>query len=234
MTIRDKLGQLKWAALGRLVGPHGVSALSTAIPHGERTLEYPWVLNAVGSLTPPPARILDVGCGPVSILPLWLRNVGYDVSCCDLRPSQRAIPDVRFVVGDIAEITSLAEGSFDIVTCISVFEHVGIGGYDGKERSEPVAFLRALKRFVKPGGRIVMTFPFGKDGFCRLDPIAAYRVISEQYLLQVLWSAGLSDFHLTCFKLTDRYWYPCSLDEASSVDSTVDVTAIGGIVIPVP
>jgi ubiquinone/menaquinone biosynthesis C-methylase UbiE len=137
------------------------------------------------------------------------------------------------VVGDIAEITSLPEASFDVVTCISVLEHVGVGGYDGKEHSEAVAFLRALRRFVKPGGHIVMTFPFGKDCFSRLNRVDSYRVISEQYLLLVLNAANLSDVRQTYFKLTDRYWYPCNLGEASSVDSSAQVQAIGGIILHV-
>src|SRR5437667_9763224 len=66
------------------------------------------------------------------------------------------------------ESAPFPEGSFDVITCQHVLEHI----------ASPLPFLRSVARLLKPGGRLVMVTPnarslghawFGQDCYS-LDP----------------------------------------------------------------
>ena len=55
---------------------------------------------------------------------------------------------------------------FDVVTCISTIEHVGLGAYGeppGAKDSDMVA-MRRIRELTKPGGLLVLTVPLGEAG----------------------------------------------------------------------
>jgi SAM-dependent methyltransferase len=91
-------------------------------------------------------RVLDVGCGERPYEPLLARAIeviGFDVpgnEHADLHGSVDAIP--------------VDEGSFDVVLCLQVLEHV----------PDPAAAIRELRRVVRPGGRVLLSthgvYPF--------------------------------------------------------------------------
>jgi len=91
------------------------------------------------------ARVLDVGCGdrPYDALLHGAEIVGFDVP-----GNPRA--DVHGTIDAIP----VEDGSFDVVLCLQVLEHV----------SDPAAAVRELRRFVKPGGRVLLSthgvYPF--------------------------------------------------------------------------
>src|SRR5205807_4963957 len=62
----------------------------------------------------------------------------------------QAPQNLRFLVGD-ADVDLSAEAPFDALIVFEVLEHV----------EDPTALLDKLERWVKPGGLIFLTVPFG-------------------------------------------------------------------------
>jgi 2-polyprenyl-3-methyl-5-hydroxy-6-metoxy-1,4-benzoquinol methylase len=97
-------------------------------------------------------RILEVGCGGGHVLRLFPQSdlTGVDVSGEMLKKARRNLKGhrVRLLHGDVCDI-ELPEGGFDKVICSEVLEHV----------LNPEAILDRIRRVVRPGGRVVVTFP---------------------------------------------------------------------------
>jgi len=102
---------------------------------------------------PAPGRSLDAGCGHGAIVcELAARGFaahGFDVSRFVVEETRRANPDLaeRFVVGALPAVPFA--GSFDLVTCLEVLEHL----------PEPVVALRSLAACLSDGGRLIATTP---------------------------------------------------------------------------
>jgi 2-polyprenyl-3-methyl-5-hydroxy-6-metoxy-1,4-benzoquinol methylase len=125
----------------------------------DRYLEIPF---AIKNLPKPPAKILDVGCSG-SMFPLILRAMGYDVTGIDKRPHESK-DRFKFIWEDITRWRSKEE--FDCVTCISVLEHIGIGGRYGN-KDDDYADYAAMKNMVaslKHGGTLILTVPWRESG----------------------------------------------------------------------
>lgn len=100
-----------------------------------------------------PGCLLDVGCGDGGFLHL-ARDAGWRVAGFDyddrVAAAARAagLEDVRSQ--DFLEfVRARGSSEFDAVTLFDVLEHT----------PEPLRFLQELKRIIKPGGHIAITFP---------------------------------------------------------------------------
>ncbi len=112
---------------------------------------------ALDRLPDPPARVLDVGCGPGAGAARLVER-GYDVTGIDY--SERAIGFARvlveratFVTGDIRaldEVEGLGD-AYDAAWCIEVLEHV-----PQRYRRD---VLSGAGRCLRPGGTLVLTTP---------------------------------------------------------------------------
>ena len=101
------------------------------------------------------ARVLDVGCGG-GLLAEALARVGAKVTAIDLAPGmievarlhameQKLEIDYRMVA---AEAVAAAEpGSFDVVTCMEMLEHV----------PDPAQMVATLTTLVRPGGAVFIS-----------------------------------------------------------------------------
>jgi len=100
----------------------------------------------------PGESILEVGCGGGHVLSQFKSSklTGVDVSSEMLAKAARNLAGCDFELkkGDIGDV-GLADGSFDGIVCTEVLEHV----------LDPEHVLRHIQRLVKPGGRVVITFP---------------------------------------------------------------------------
>jgi len=88
-------------------------------------------------------RALDVGCRDGSYSE-WLKGRGYRVVSLDLEP--RYAGALRF---DANEPLPFPDGSFDLIWCSEVIEHL----------RDPAAVVREFRRVVRPGGRMILTTP---------------------------------------------------------------------------
>lgn len=100
----------------------------------------------------PSDRILEVGCGGGHVLRQFRRAelTGVDVSGVMLDKARDNLRGYRVTLlkGELDEV-GLEDDSFDAVVCTEVLEHV----------VDPHAVLRGIARVVRPGGRVVVTFP---------------------------------------------------------------------------
>jgi SAM-dependent methyltransferase len=154
----------------KLKGRRGVgisASASTSAPmrdlSGDRAIEWTWVAAQVPN---GPGTALDFGCGQ-SDLGLVAAHRGFSVTALDLEPVTWPFRDERmsFLQGDILD-APFGERLFDLVLNCSTVEHVGLVGRYGVAEGQPDGDLTAmahLRAALKPGGRMLMTIPVGRD-----------------------------------------------------------------------
>ena len=122
----------------------------------ERPVEWSFVFRKLGEIYP--RTILDVGTGTTA-LPHLMRNTGALVTATDnVRDYWPASMLNRhyYVIDDDITNTHLA-GSYDLITCISVLEHV----------KDSDAAVRNVFSLLKPGGHLLLTFPYNEHCYVR-------------------------------------------------------------------
>jgi SAM-dependent methyltransferase len=135
-----------------------------------RAIEIPWVLARAGQLG---GRFLDAGSALNCDFVLTSRALANKkLTVVTLAPEGEAHwrLGVSYVFGDLRRM-DFRDELFDAIACISTIEHVGMdnsmyaGEADLARRGDPGEFLLAvdeLKRVLKPGGVLYITFPFGR------------------------------------------------------------------------
>jgi 2-polyprenyl-6-hydroxyphenyl methylase/3-demethylubiquinone-9 3-methyltransferase len=101
------------------------------------------------------ARVLDVGCGG-GLLCEALTRAGAKVTGIDLAPGMIDVArlhaaeqgvDITYQVVSAEEVASANAGSFDLVTCMEMLEHV----------PDPKRMTNTLASLVRPGGAIFVS-----------------------------------------------------------------------------
>lgn len=96
------------------------------------------------------ATVVDVGCGG-GLLAESLAHAGARVTAIDLAPTMIDVArlhaagaglDIDYRLQSVEALAAEREGSFDVVTCMEMLEHV----------PDPSAVVAACARLVKPGG----------------------------------------------------------------------------------
>jgi O-antigen chain-terminating methyltransferase len=170
----------------------------------ERVVEIPWVLSRWRG----ERRVLDLGYAYASGVYLTaLLGLGIeDLHGVDWSAGQ--VPGMRRTRGDLRGLP-YRDGSFDLVLCISTIEHVGLDnvryGLSGHESvSGDVAALREIERVLRPGGRLLISIPFGKSQ--DIGWMLQYDSAGWQRLVG---STGLRVQAQSIFELTGYGWIPC-------------------------
>jgi 2-polyprenyl-3-methyl-5-hydroxy-6-metoxy-1,4-benzoquinol methylase len=119
----------------------------------ERPIEYRFVFDAIAKTRP--RTILDVGTG-MSALPSLMRTCGPIVSAIDNIHDYwpEGMVNRHYHVID-QDVTRQVEGRFDMVTCISVLEHVK--NHD--------AAVQNMLNALNPGGHLVLTHPYNEKRY---------------------------------------------------------------------
>ncbi len=128
------------------------------LPHTPQEVDF--IERALG--VKPAARILDLGCGAGRhAIELALR--GYRVTGIDISPwllevaRQRAAEagvDVAFVQGSLADLPKLLDAAVAFDGAIAICES-GLGVLGGWRAD--LAFLQAVKKALKPEGKLILT-----------------------------------------------------------------------------
>ena len=185
----------------------------------ERVIEYPFVFQNLDGVS---GRILDVGCCS-SRLPIALASRGFQVVGIDFNPYPYQHPNLMTVRGDAIH-TPFAEKSFDAVLAVSVIEHIGIGHYgDPTKAVGDLATTGEVARLLKPGGRALITVPFGRaqtDDFQRVyDPPRLGELLKPLNVVRIEYA-----------RTQDGLWSPCTEANAASVDWSGPFRAVALVV----
>ncbi len=130
----------------------------------ERVLEYSFAISKIAKMEP--GNLLDIGCvARVNLIPAVACELGWKVWGIDIRDYNYEHPNFLFLKGDILELP-LPLSSFNLVTCISTLEHLGVKGRYGITDSKLSAdqeTITKIKFLLKPKGRLVLTVPCGEE-----------------------------------------------------------------------
>ena len=121
----------------------------------ERPVEYRFLFEQLAELAPP--TVLDVGTGTTAV-PSLIANCGIPVTAIDnVRDFwPRGMFNRHFHVLD-QDITAPTLGQrFDLISCLSVLEHIRDQG----------RAVDAMFRLLRPGGHLVLTGPFTAHRYC--------------------------------------------------------------------
>lgn len=127
--------------------------------HASVLRSHTWrtALNSAAYLLPhlqPGMQVLDIGCGPGTItvdlagyVPeghvTGLERAGDVLAQARALAQERGVANVDFVQGD-ANSLEYADGTFDVVLCHQVLQHV----------KDPAGILREMRRVARPGGLV--------------------------------------------------------------------------------
>ena len=96
----------------------------------------------------PRGRLLDVPTGQ-GALAMMLKNMGFEISCCDIETERFSAEGLRVDQGDLTKKLPYDDGIFDYVCFVEALEHM----------ENPYAAVRELSRVTKPGGTLILTTP---------------------------------------------------------------------------
>jgi SAM-dependent methyltransferase len=103
---------------------------------------------------PRTAPILEVGCGDASFtrsLAEYSNGVtAIDISASQIQRNPLAHPEINFIQHDVSRRFPFESGSFAVVWCSEVLEHL----------FDPGFALREIERVLEPGGRLLVTVPY--------------------------------------------------------------------------
>ena len=139
------------------------------------------------------AAVLDVGCGPGRVLAFlaargYRRIEGFDRDPDAVRAAQARVTAPVAVEDDWARFLDGRPGEFDLIVLKDVIYYL--------PRAEAVDALRAVRRALKPGGRVIIEV---FNGAAYTGPFVAYKddgilwIPTEHVLAAFLQRAGFSE-----------------------------------------
>jgi ubiquinone/menaquinone biosynthesis C-methylase UbiE len=120
-----------------------------------------WLIEKVGNL----GTICDMGCGPGQIAAFLHRaeatTCGIDLSAEMVKQAQSLFPEIPFQQGNMLFLTHVPDHSFGGISAFYSIIHI--------PKSNVQQALRELKRVLRPGGVLLLTFHIGEQVIHRDD-----------------------------------------------------------------
>ena len=110
------------------------------------------IFDTVASILEGGHRLLDVGCGD-GAFSCYVRNRFKEIHGVEIAKKAADVAKRRGMIVGIMDLNSkhvpYRKGSFDVVTCLDVIEHV----------FDPISVLSEIHRVLRPRGQLVLTTP---------------------------------------------------------------------------
>jgi hypothetical protein len=156
-----------------------------------------------------PELHVDIGS---SVMMVSVLSAHVPLVFVDYRPLASELAGIAPVAGNVTRLP-FADGALDSVSSLHVIEHVGLGRYGDPIRADGSRqAAHELARVVKPGGRLFLSVPVGRERVC----FNAHRVFAPRTIAG--WCDGLE---LRAFALVDdagRFRENAPLDAAGALD----------------
>jgi SAM-dependent methyltransferase len=181
----------------------------------ERVIEYPWLLARE-----PAGHVLDAGStlNHKHVLERFLPHCD-DLHIVTLAPEPESFPALG-VVYSYADVRDLPypDASFDTVVAASTLEHVGMDttayGVAGGRSSDPAEevdrALSELARVLAPGGRLLVTVPYG-----RAEDHGWFRQFGRDDVERVVAHGKWRATTAAVYRYSRQGWQLSGLDEAA-------------------
>lgn len=114
------------------------------------------------------------------------------VTYVDIRPLPITVEGLKFIEGNILNLP-FENDSCETLSCLHVIEHIGLGRYG--DDVDPIGHIKAareLTRVLKPGGRLLIGTPVGRERLC----FDAHRIFDPETVLHMFDGLGLAEFSL--------------------------------------
>lgn len=182
------------------------------MPVTERSVELPWLISRIGR----PRRVLDIGSADATYTGI-LYEMCRELYLCDTREFKPSVPATLFI-GSASELPAAWSKTFDLVTCVSMLDHVGLDAY-GNTTDGDLAddVLSAIERVLLPGGRLLLTVPFGRYQVTT-HPGGGQRVFDAEALFGLFPPETWRFVHSSVWQLKGDYYECCTMKEAADAD----------------
>jgi 2-polyprenyl-3-methyl-5-hydroxy-6-metoxy-1,4-benzoquinol methylase len=118
---------------------------------------YRFVLPELRATLTPQTRLVELGCGQAHVLRLLAKEnllpeeniTGVDQSQTAIEYASKHLPKARMMVGDLYELKNVEPEAFDVCLLMETVEHL----------EEPEIPLANIRRIIKPGGLLYLSFP---------------------------------------------------------------------------
>jgi SAM-dependent methyltransferase len=138
-----------------------------------------------------PGAFLEMGAGTGQMTQLFLER-GFHGACYDLGADSRRMARDRLAgygerIAVVDDVAALAPASFDYLFAFEVLEHI----------EDDAAALAAWSRFVRPGGRALVSVPAHARKYGRSDELVGHvRRYEKRQLRALLEQAGFDDVRI--------------------------------------
>jgi SAM-dependent methyltransferase len=185
---------------------------SFGIAIDERVVEYPWLFDQLRRDDSPLGRVLDAGSTLNHDFILDrdpLRRA--DLTIMTLAPEKRCYwyKGYSYVFGDFRN-TEFKDASFDTIISVSTLEHVGLDNTvlytsdPAKSETNKYGFVDAIREFrriLAPGGRCLVTVPYG-----RYEDFSWFQVFDGEMIRTLIEAFSPSSFESEFFQYRGAGW----------------------------
>ncbi len=137
-----------------------------------------WIFDKIIKFIPPPARVLEIGCGTGNVSS-FLSQKGYVVNGCEYfsEAIDIAWPGFPKIQGDATNLP-YKNNSYDIVGLFDVMEHF----------QDDMILLKEAFRVVREGGIIVVTVPAREELWSWVDEVSLHKRRYTKERLKIIFS----------------------------------------------
>ncbi len=191
----------------------------------ERIVEYPWILS---KLSQQESRLLDAGSTLnhefILLHPILRKK---HLTICTFEPEALSLTKnrINYIYEDL-RLLPMRDQWFDEVVCISTLEHIDMdnsmygyklpnSGFSEVKSYEYLKVVNELLRVLKPGGKLLITVPFG-----RFENHGFFQQFDSEMMLRMVNVLKLQGTcELTFFRYTFQGWIKadqegCSMEES--------------------